>query len=209
MAGFSRKRTSAHNILARAHSPSSTSRIYEDKVHHKPLRLLPTTGSADGKDAPRQLDARQVRQQRRLAQVSSRCRKSKSKPRPLSAKEKRKLGVHDIPKHEAKYGIYKGLHQLWCGYIRDVLGLRGAEEGSKKHQYVSAPDAGPKILSADFHGAEIEVVRSRCVGRVGAKGLVVKDTRFTFTIITKEDALKSMSGRLNPACRRDQSVTSN
>ncbi|KAI9651778.1 MAG: hypothetical protein M1831_007594 [Alyxoria varia] len=209
MAESSRTQTSAHKILARAHSPSSTSRIYEDKVHYKPLRLLPTTSNTNAKDASNQLDARQLRQQRRRAQVNARSRKSKSKPKPLSAKEKRKLGVHDIPKREAKYEIYKGLHQLWRGYIRDVLGLEGAGEGSKRRQYVSASDAGPKILSADFHGAELEVVRSRCVGRVGVKGLVVRDTKFTFTVITKEDALKSMSRRFNTTSHPDQSGMAN
>jgi len=47
-----------------------------------------------------------------------------------------------------------------------------------------------KLAGADFHGAEIEVVRSRCVSRVGVKGIVVKDSKFVFEVITKRDKIK-------------------
>ena len=45
--------------------------------------------------------------------------------------------------------------------------------------------AAAKLCGADFHGAEVEVVRSRCVGRVGVRGIVVRDSRGVFEIITK------------------------
>lgn len=56
---------------------------------------------------------------------------------------------------------------------------------------ITALSHGSKLVSADFHGAEIEVVRSRCGGRVGVKGIVVKDTKFTFVIVTENDVVKS------------------
>lgn len=56
---------------------------------------------------------------------------------------------------------------------------------------VTAQSAGSKLASADFHGSEVVVVRSRCVGMVGFKGIVVRDTKFTFQIITKKNELKS------------------
>lgn len=59
------------------------------------------------------------------------------------------------------------------------------------HSYVSPASHGSKLVSADYHGAEVEVVRSRCAGRVGAKGIVVRDTKFTFVIVTEEDEMKS------------------
>ena len=57
--------------------------------------------------------------------------------------------------------------------------------------YVTANSAGSKLVSADYHGAELLVVRSRCVGMVGLQGIVVRDTKFTFQIITKQNQLKS------------------
>ena len=57
--------------------------------------------------------------------------------------------------------------------------------------YVTAINAGSKLASADYHGAELLVVHSRCVVMVGLKGIVVRDTKFTFQIITRQDQLKS------------------
>ena len=48
------------------------------------------------------------------------------------------------------------------------------------------------LVSADYHGSLLEVVRSRCASRVGLKGIVIKDTKFTFEIVTKKDVLKTV-----------------
>ena len=60
----------------------------------------------------------------------------------------------------------------------------------EKTSYVDAVTAGPILVSADYHGALLEVVRSRCVSRVGLKGIVVKDTKFTFEVVTTRDVVK-------------------
>lgn len=78
--------------------------------------------------------------------------------------------------------------------MQEVLDLRsdgtgtGAGGGSGQ---VTALSHGSKLVSADFHGAEIEVVRSRCAGRVGMRGIVVRDTKFTFVVVTEGDEVKS------------------
>lgn len=59
--------------------------------------------------------------------------------------------------------------------------------------YLTAQSAGSKLASADYHGAKIMVVRSRCTSLVGLAGIVVRDTKFTFQIITQKDELKSRS----------------
>ena len=46
------------------------------------------------------------------------------------------------------------------------------------------------LVSADFHGAEMEVVRCTDVGKVGIKGIVVRDTKFTFVVVTKKNEVK-------------------
>lgn len=161
-------------LLSRAHSPTSVSRIHTEKVSKKPLLLRPTE--------PDVSNARGKRQRAALA-LARDSRKS-NKPRPLSAKQKRALCLYEIPKERRKYSLYVGLHAMWCAYMREVLGLG---EGA----YVTAASAGPKLVSADFHGALLEVVRSRCVGRVGVKGIVVKDTKFTFVVVTPADEVKS------------------
>lgn len=164
----------AEALLSRAHSPDRASTIFREKVQLRPLLLRPTSPDPS-------TNARSKRQYARLRKTKA-ARKS-TKPKPLSAKQKRALCVFDIPESQRQYSIYEPLHTMWCGYMREVLGERS---------YVDANIAGPLLVSADYHGALIEVVRSRCVSRVGLKGIVVKDTKFTFEIITEKNEVKKV-----------------
>ncbi|MCJ1416123.1 hypothetical protein MMC32_002458 [Xylographa parallela] len=172
----------ALQILSQAHSPAEAHNIFIDKVLHKPLNLRPTSPD------PTSQDARAKRRLKRLRKTEHLRRRLK--PKPLTAKEKRVLGIYDIPKEDQRYEIYEPLHRMWLGYMCEILGLNQGE-----HAYVTAQGAGPKLASADYHGAELEVVRSRCVGRVGCKGIVVKDTKFTFEMITKHNVLRIVPKR--------------
>lgn len=81
---------------------------------------------------------------------------------------------------------------MWCEYMRDALGFTEGPGGGTKLGLVTSASLGPKLVSADFHGAELEVVRSRCVSRVGVRGIVVKDTKFTFEIVTRANEIKTI-----------------
>lgn len=81
---------------------------------------------------------------------------------------------------------------MWVQYMQEVLGIDEQRFNSNKPlPPITALSHGSKLVSADYHGAEIEVVRSRCAGRVGSKGIVVRDTKFTFVIVTEKDVVKS------------------
>ena len=166
----------AYELLARAHSPTVATQIFTEKIQHKPLLLRPTSPT---------LDNRTKRRKERLRKKEHFLKKQK--PRPLTAAEKRKTGIYDIPKEAQKYAIYEPLNRMWISYVQEVLGLDG------QTSFVNAQSHGSKLASADFHGADLEVSRSRCVSRVGVRGIVVRDTKFTFEIITKSNELKSMS----------------
>ncbi|KAK4499842.1 hypothetical protein PRZ48_008028 [Zasmidium cellare] len=167
----------AEELLQRAHEPEQASTIFREKIKLRPLHLRPTSPDPS-------LNARSKRQYARLQKAKAE-RKS-NKPKPLSAKQKRALCIYDIPKEQRKYAIYEPLHLLWCGYMREILGLK---DGKKQ---VNANNAGPFLVSADYHGAVMEIVRSKCVSRVGLKGIVVKDTKFTFELITAKNELKTV-----------------
>ena len=165
--------------------------------------------------------------------------------------------MHDLDPHrdglrgQQRYEIYRGLHELWVGYMWEVLGVKkgaitaaaaaaatrrtGVEmedagvgqfsstmsgvvvssdaQGSKKDEKdekdgqarqikVSAQTHGSLLAGIDFHGAEIEVVRclgagggnkgAGCVGRVGTKGIVVRDTKYTFVVVGVGGKVRSM-----------------
>ncbi|KAJ4301662.1 hypothetical protein N0V90_003755 [Kalmusia sp. IMI 367209] len=169
----------AQTLLARAHPDSTAEELYTERVSKRPLHIRATSPVPSLRATRRQaLNARRAKLRARSA----------LKPRPLSAAKKRALGLLEIPREQQNYNIYEGLHKLWTGYMAEILGLAG--EGAKA--YVTANSAGQMLASADMHGALISVVRSRCVSRVGLKGIVVRDTKFTFEIITKKNEVKAV-----------------
>lgn len=165
----------AKHLLDRAHPPENAEAIYHEKVRQRPLLLRPTSPDPS-------LNARSKRQYEQLQK--RKARRKENKVRPLSAKQKRAQCVYEIPKEQQRYAIYEPLHRMWCGYMGEILGL---DEGKAR---VDGNGAGPMLTSADYHGALLEVVRSQCPSRVGLHGIVVKDNKFTFEMITKDDKLK-------------------
>lgn len=168
----------AHTLLLNAHPPDVASTIFTEKVLHRPLRLRPTSPD------PSAQNARAQRRQRRLLKKEQ--TRQRQNPKPLSAKEKRISGIYDILESAQKYDVYVPLHNMWLGYVWEILAMSPGKEA-----FLMAQSAGCKLASADYHGAEVMVVRSRCTGLVGLKGIVVRDTKFTFQIITKKNELKS------------------
>ncbi|GJJ72131.1 ribonuclease P protein subunit POP4 [Entomortierella parvispora] len=105
-------------------------------------------------------------------------RKRNNKSKALTAKEKRTLGVYDIPVNARKYTLFQPLHDLWKGYIDELYGSSSPTNFSQK------------LLKADFHGAIITVIRSKCPTYVGVSGIVAQETENVFKIITVNDALR-------------------
>ncbi|GFF25706.1 ribonuclease P protein subunit p29 [Aspergillus udagawae] len=166
----------ARELLARAHSPDTAEQLFTERIKQKPLYLRPTS--------PTPADNRERRRLHRIRKKEYFLRKQK--PKPLSAREKRISGLYDLPKEECKYSIFKELHKLWVDYMQEILDLR------VRQVPITPQSHGSKLVTADFHGAELEVVRSRCSGRVGVKGIVVRDTKFTFMIVTEKDEVKTI-----------------
>ncbi|CAL8404470.1 unnamed protein product [Boreogadus saida] len=107
---------------------------------------------------------------------------AKRKSKALSAGEKRRLKVFDIKPEHQRYELFLPLNNLWKQYILSICnGLRRSSNPQLIQQ---------KLLKADFHGAILTVVRSKCPSYVGATGILVQEFKHIFKIITKEDRLK-------------------
>jgi ribonuclease P protein subunit POP4 len=168
-------------LLERAFSPDTAESHYTERILKRALPIRATSPTPSARAVRRRaLDERKEKTRTR----------SKQKPRPLSAAEKRRLCLNDIPKEQQKYAIYEPLHRLWMGYMREVLGL----DDPQRAVYVTPASGGQLLASADMHGALLSVVRSRCVSRVGLQGIVVRDTQYTFDIITRKNVLKGKCG---------------
>ncbi|PWY84852.1 putative ribonuclease P complex subunit Pop4 [Aspergillus heteromorphus CBS 117.55] len=163
----------AQTLLTRAHSPTTATTLFTERVVQKPLYIRPTS--------PTPSDNRSRRRLHRLRKHQYFLRKQK--PQPLSAREKRVSGLHALPPAETKYEVFQELNRLWVAYMQGVLDLGGRRGGGGP--LVTATAQGSKLVSADFHGAEVEVVRSRCAGRVGVRGIVVRDTKFAFVLVKR------------------------
>ncbi|KAK4097843.1 putative rRNA and tRNA processing protein [Parathielavia hyrcaniae] len=158
-------------LLSRAHEPDEASKILTEKIQQRPLLLT--------RSSPPPSDARAAR--RRAQEKKKQQRRKALKPKPLSASERRRLGLYDVPRRGQRYALFEPLHRLWLGYVREILG---------GEVHTGGEGAAAKLASADFHGAGVEVVRSGCVSRVGIEGIVVKDSKFAFEVVTKKDRLK-------------------
>ncbi|KAK1984754.1 Rof/RNase P-like protein [Colletotrichum cereale] len=157
-------------LLARAHSPDSVNRIFSDKIQYRPLYLRPSS-------PPPPSNARIARRKAR----EDAKKKQKLKPKPLSARERHRRGLYEVPRHGQKYAVFEPLHQLWLGYIEEILG---------SELYHGGAAAAAKLSAAEFHGAAVEVSRSSCPSRVGIKGIVIKDGKFAFEVITPKNEIK-------------------
>jgi ribonuclease P protein subunit POP4 len=167
-------------LLERAFSPDTAATHYTERMLKRPLTIRATSPTPS---------VRALRR-RTLNERKEKTRKqSKQKPRPLTAAQKRKLCLNEIPKEQQKYSIYEPLHNLWLGYMREILSVNDV----KRPVYLTPASSGQMLASADMHGALLRIVRSRCASRVGLEGIVVRDTRFTFEIITKHNVVKGRS----------------
>ncbi|KAI8639932.1 Rof/RNase P-like protein [Parasitella parasitica] len=105
----------------------------------------------------------------------------------LTAREKRRLKVYDVPKEAYQYKLFEPLSQLWQGYMSKLLsqGLVNFEQ---------------KLIKADFHGATMTVVQTTNPSYIGVTGIMIQETLSMFKIITKDNKLKQIpknSGNFN------------
>nr|XP_020510142.1 ribonuclease P protein subunit p29-like [Labrus bergylta] len=114
-------------------------------------------------------------------------KRSRKKAKGLNARQKRAMKVFQIKPENQRYELFLPLHELWRKYIIDLCG--GANRLSNP-QFLQQ-----KLVKADFHGAIISVVRSKCPSYVGMTGILVQEFKHVFKIITKEDKLKVIPKR--------------
>ncbi|KAI4898644.1 hypothetical protein NFI96_026001 [Prochilodus magdalenae] len=114
-------------------------------------------------------------------------RGKKTKAKGLNAKERRELKVFQLKPEHQKYELFLPLHELWKQYIADLC--NGLRQGCNPQMIQQ------RLLKADFHGAILTVVRSKCPSYVGTTGILVQELKHVFKFITKEDRLKTIPKR--------------
>ena len=102
----------------------------------------------------------------------------------LTARERRDLGLHRLPKKGLKYTDVVPINRLWLEYISGLVDLSKWSEGDESFQV--------RLCRADYHGAEVKVTRSPNAALVGIGGLVAAETRNTLQIIGRDDKLRTV-----------------
>ncbi len=96
----------------------------------------------------------------------------------LNSKQKKKLGIFNIPASSLKYDDLLSLHHLWTSYITELLNTS------------SNNDVSAKLCKADYHGCIFKVVKSKSQPQEGIEGIMIKETKNTFQILTKANQVK-------------------
>ncbi|XP_071091853.1 ribonuclease P protein subunit p29-like [Haliotis cracherodii] len=141
---------------------------------HLPVRRL-QQGEGDISHRVEFLDARKRKK------VKDACVGKKG----LSNKDRKRLKLFDIKKDQQRYEDYLPLNILWTSYVKDLIDFQHLNE--KNHV-----TATMKFMKADLHGCIITVQRSKCASYVGTTGIVLKESRNMFLIITADNRVKDI-----------------
>jgi len=121
--------------------------------------------------------------------------RSASAVRRASAKAQRQRQLFKLDKSSQTFASYAPLHDLWKRYFLELLPER------VDYRNVNLQNS---LAKADYHGAVVRVLKSRCPSYVGAQGMLLQETRNVLKLVTTDNKLKlipkahSMFGILLP-----------
>jgi len=125
-------------------------------------------------------------------------KRTKSKPirkskKPLTAKEKRSLGLYRLPKKGLKYSSFEALNSMWNGYMKELLDLESLESGGwspNLNEETRQLQLQMRVCRAELSGALLSVATASCPSHVGVTGIVVLESKNTLQIISEDNKLR-------------------
>lgn len=133
------------------------------------------------------------------AKVTS-CRNSKASRNAnrnvgqLSCRLKRQMQRHDMNCKTISYDSLVTFHSMWLEYARELLCI----DHYKKQGWTANPcDTATetiqnKFKKIEYFGAQCEVTASSCTSLVGLKGIIIKESKSCFTVVTKDNLVKNV-----------------
>ncbi|KAK4752436.1 hypothetical protein SAY87_021234 [Trapa incisa] len=119
---------------------------------------------------------------RRKGFVASRTRAllihSKRSKIHMSMKKLKKCGSFDLSPNLHEFHHFVPMHEMWKKYMIELLKTTG------KSQIAQC------VLTADLHGAVIQVANSKVTSFIGANGIMIRETARTFGIITRDNKFR-------------------
>ncbi|KAG9316093.1 RNase P subunit p29-like protein [Chiua virens] len=132
-----------------------------------------------------------AKKERAAKQARIRTEKDRKKLKPLGRNEAKSKGLWKLEKYATQFDLFIPLHQLWMGYMSELLGL-GVPDASSSHEgkMPNASTMHAKLVKADLNGALLAVRKSRNPCLVGLSGIVIHETENAFKLITQKNQLK-------------------
>ncbi|KAH7884881.1 RNase P subunit p29-like protein [Phlebopus sp. FC_14] len=137
----------------------------------------------------RESKAKKEREEKRARKQAE---KSRKKHRALGRSAAEAKGLWKLEKSAERFDLFIPLHQLWMGYMSELLGLSPFNPASPSHdgKMPSSSSMHAKLVKADFHGSLLTVRQSRNPCLVGISGIVIHETENAFKMVTRKDKLK-------------------
>ncbi|XP_012266877.1 ribonuclease P protein subunit p29 [Athalia rosae] len=126
--------------------------------------------------------------------VKTKHRRRKSTKKTFLTNRKRiALGLNELKNGiNLEYKDALALNEMWLEYMRQMLDV---------HDFTDLPETpvkskfeimGQHMIKADFHGAKITVVRSKCPSLVNISGIILQDTKCTFRVLGEDNILRTI-----------------
>ncbi|KAJ7054599.1 RNase P subunit p29-like protein [Mycena amicta] len=162
---------------------SNAQEIYRTRVHGRMLLLenIDKQSKARLEMKAKKAKAKEAKERKKLGVLGRRHRTARA------------MGLWSFDESQAKFALFLPLHQLWLGYMSELLNL--PQPGSGPRRLPSAAAMHPRLLKADFHGSIITVHQTKNTAILGFSGIVIHETEGTFKIVTKDDKLKILPKR--------------
>lgn len=131
----------------------------------------------------------EIKNEHKKVKKPQRLRKQKKR---LSRKEFKTLGLYSLPRKTLKYCDYIKLNELWNSYMEQLFGTGDLKTLQMKFDptHPQYDQTSAVIHKSDFHGAKVKVTYSKCASLVGHKGIILMDTKGTFSVICKDNVLR-------------------
>ncbi|KAH7910523.1 RNase P subunit p29-like protein [Hygrophoropsis aurantiaca] len=168
-------------VLSSLTQSSDRAGIYSSRVKGRQVLL---ENPARESRAKKELNLKRIRRE---------AEKKKRKAGALGRKHAESKGLWKLEKGLEKFDLFIPLHQLWMGYMSELLGLAPPPISKTPPTAESMPSTAgmhAKLVKADFHGSIISVRQSKNPCLIGISGIVIHETENAFKIVTKKDQLK-------------------
>lgn len=206
--GAQRDKAELHaHVAAAVDSSSAVDAKLKDKVlllDNRPPRAVSDGGAAAASSSSAAAAANTQAATLPRAYRESSAKRRRRQCKPLTSREKHRLGVHRLPKR-MEYAALAPLRDAWRRYAAQLLcspDAGGANEKQAAAAAVAATgdamlagDITDRVLRMDLHGAYVEIARSTAPEQVGWGGVVVQETENVLRVVTPADKLRALPKR--------------